>query len=147
MTPINLIHCLAKNISEVVKDYKFIAEGQEDKKVAVYEQYMPRSNFEEDTFIPCVTVALDSVEPFDKFWRSANVVITIGVFGGYKEDGWRDLLNLAEHISQFLYRTPLLDGDKFPRAGEIVFQVQEDQPEPFYFGHIAARFLCATPQI
>ena len=144
MTPSRLIHFLAEEIREAVKDYKLIAEMQADKKVTVYEQYMPKDRFEVDTFYPCITVFLQSVE--DEGEDSiATVLLRIGVFGGWAEDGWRDLLNIAERLRQHLIMKPIIGGE-FQRVSPMAFEPLSVQPEPFFYGNLAARYMIGTPR-
>ena len=161
MTPINLISTMAKNLREVVKDYKFIAELQNPKPVTVYEQYLPTDRFEDDTFYPLIIVTCRQVDFISAKQakyngeRIATLILTLGVYGGDKDDGWRDLFNMAERITQFLatapilpenyfFNRPVLEGkfvlEKFP-----VFEPLAEQPEPFYFGNILTQYQLAAP--
>jgi len=124
-----------------VKNYKFIAEYQPDKKVTVYAQYMPSDEFEDDTFYPCVVVTLRGVGD-DGVDSLAAVTITLGVYGGERQDGWRDLLNLHETIRQYLLKTSVV-ADKYPREYPVLFEVLENQPTPFYYAKIDAQFRIA----
>ena len=146
MTPIILIHELAKEISAVVKNYTFIAELQNPKPVTVYEQYLPTDRFEDDTFYPLVIVSCRQVEVLDKQFRRATLILTLGVYGGDKDEGWRDLFNMAERITQFLITTPII-GNKFPLDTAPTFEPLSEQPEPFFFGNILVRYQIPTPQI
>lgn len=145
MTPIFLIHDLAEEIKKVVSDYDLIAELQPMKHVTVYEQFIPTDQFEVDTFYPLVTVTLFQVEVVERF-RVATMFITIGVYDGDREDGWRDLFNIAERISQHLISTPIL-ANKFPLDTYPVFEPQLESPTPFYYGNIVVKYQVATPQI
>ena len=141
MTAIFLIQELAKAIREVVKDYKFVAELQPDKKVTVYEQYLPSDRFEQDSFYPLVVVSVDSVE-VEKFDRIATVVIQVSTFGGEDEDGfrgWQDMFNMAERITQFIDATPIL-ANKFSLHKKTAFTPQETQPFPFFNGFIVCEY-------
>ncbi len=149
MTAIYLIKAVAEAVREVVKDFELIAELQPPKPVTVYEQYLPTDRFEDDTFYPLVIVSCRNIE-FDadtKFDgdRVATILLTIGVYGGDKEDGWRDLFNLAERISQFLFSTPILDK-KFLLDFQPEFEPLPEQPEPFYFGNILVKYKLGTPR-
>ena len=146
MTPIFLIESLAAEVGEELKDFKLIAENQPDKKVTIYKQLMPLDHFESDTFYPNVTISIQAVESINYQERAATVLFTIGVYKGDKDDGWRDLFNLAERISQYLYKRPAV-ANRFPRTGDILFALQADEVDPFYFGNIYAKFKVATPQI
>ena len=145
MTPIYLVKGMAAELREVLKDYELIAEGQADKKVSVYEMYLPTGNFEGDTFYPAVTVTLRRVE--DDFKDTvAEILIVIGVFGGYDNAGWQDLLNIAERIRQFLMTRRII-SDQFQLIAPPMFEpVFPDEPSPFYFGQMSVKYLVATPR-
>ena len=152
MTPINLIFSLAAELREATKDYKLLAERQADKKISVYEQYIPTANFESDTFYPLILVQLRSVED-DGENSTATVVITIGTYGGENLSGWRDMLNIAERIRQYLLTHPMI-GEKFQYIGPIAFEPviglenpTTGRPEPFSFGNIAVRYRIGTPRL
>lgn len=144
MTPIILLDELTAALEKVLAGYKMIAELQPPKPVTVYKQYMPVDEFENETFYPAVTVQIRSVED-DGGETVATVLITIGVFGGHKTDGWRDLLNIAEHIRQFLLENPII-AKKFPLKMPAAFELLAEQPEPFYFGNLAVRYVVGTPR-
>ena len=161
MTSAVLVASLAKEIREITKNYEFVAEYQPNKKITVYEQYMPLENFERDTFYPLVLVALQRVSSSRKEQRStAEIGLTLGVYGGEEfpngepreletgwleyGDGWRDLLNLAEHIRQHLLKTPII-AENFLLVDEIEFVPVEPQPVPFFVGGMVLTYEIATP--
>ena len=149
MTAIYLIKAMAEAVRSVVKDFKLIAELQPMKPVTVYEQYLPADKFEDDTFYPLVIVSCRNIEYEGEHRfggdRIATILLTIGVYGGDKEDGWRDLFNIAERISQYLFTTPTL-ADKFPLDTLPEFEPIPEQPEPFYFGNILVKYKLAMPR-
>lgn len=143
MTPINLISDLARELRGVVKSYNLIAELQNKKPVTVYEEILPTANFEDDTFFPLMVVNLQSVEDGGE-GSFAIVEITFGVFGGYKEDGWRDLLNIMEHTRQYLLTHKLIGG-KFYLQLPSATEFPDFQPEPFFEGRMTLKYTIGQP--
>ena len=161
MTPAVLVAKLAKEIREITKNYDFVAEYQPNKSVSVYEQYLPLEKFEQDTYYPLVLVALQRVVSNRKEQIStAEIGLTIGVYGGEENpngeprelqtgwleygDGWRDLLNLAEHIRQHLLKNPII-AEQFYLVDEIEFVPIDPQPVPFFIGGMVLTYEVATP--
>lgn len=146
MIPKNLVHALAQDISLCVNDYKFVAELQPPKKVSVYEQYLPRERFEQDSYYPLVIVSCRQVEAVDRETRLATMLLTLGVYGGDDLEGWEDLFNMAERISHFLIVNPII-AKRYPRETLPIFEPLADQPVPFYFGNIVLKYAVAMPQL
>ena len=143
MTLQDLTHSLAKELRAVLRNYKCIAEGQADKRVTVYEQYMPSDYFEEDSYYPCVIVSFSEMED-GEVDSVATYIISVGVFGGYKDDGWRDLFNIAESIRQYLLKDSVI-CERYVVERPIAYEVLETQPEPFYWGRFGVEI--RIPQI
>ena len=145
MTAIFLVKALAEAMRKVVKDFELIAELQPMKPVTVYEQYLPTENFNVDTFYPLLIVSCNGIE-YEGGDRVAVMQISVGVFGGYEDDGWRDLFNISERIMDFLYVTPILAG-RYPMRAYPVFEPEVEQPRPFYYGYITLKYDLAAPRI
>lgn len=146
MTPIFLITNLTESLREVVKSYELLAENQPNKKVSVYAHDLPHGKFAEDTFYPCVIVTLLSVEDTETD-TVATVQFTICTYAGEMGSDWRDMLNIAERIRQFLRTTDILT-EKYIREYPIGFEPVNlmDQPSPFILGRMACRFRISSPQ-
>lgn len=161
MTPLRLIETLAKEIRRETSNFTLQAEYQPDKKVAVYEGYIPVENFNNETYFPFIVVEVAGVEDGEDY-SVATIRIILAVYGGenakygggrelksgFKDygDGWRDLMNLAEVLRQYFMRLP--DGfvDKtFRLIKPVAFVPRPDQPIPFYYGEMVAQFEVGHP--
>lgn len=138
MTALNLVQALAQEIRAEVAEYTCIAEYQADKKVTVYEQVMPSDEFADDSYYPCVIISLKDYED-DVAESWADVIISIGVYGGERQDGWRDLFNISETVRQYLNRQEVV-GQKFCREYPISYELLDSQPVPFYYGRFGVSF-------
>ena len=146
MTPLILIETLAKNLRELFNGKDFATEYQGDKQLQIFEHDLPRGDFENNIFFPCVIVTLKSVE--DEGDDSiATVAFTIGTYSDNLGNDYRDMFNIAEKIRQFLLTNPILDG-LFYLQMPIAFEpITPEQPEPFVFGIIAVRYTIGTPRV
>ena len=162
MTPSELLHELTLGIKIATSNFTFQAEYQRDKKVSVYEGYIPKEMFETQTFLPMIGIELRGVEDTDD-GSIAMVGIMFAVYGGenakygdgrelpnsrFKDygDGIRDLHNLAETVRQYLLGLPSrILAEKFPLILPLVYSPQPDQPIPFFFGDMIAQFELGQP--
>lgn len=146
MTPINLIKALARALREELKGFKLSAEYQPDKKIRVYEQIMPQTHANDDTFFPNVVVYLVRIDE-DGTDSIATVNFSIEVYGGEDESGWQDLFNIAERIRQFVLTHPTIEN--FPLAEGSYFAPvpPNEQPEPHFFFDCIVRYRIATPRV
>ena len=147
MTPINLIKALARELREVLKGVKYEADYQASKEIRVYEQIMPRTQANDDTFFPNVVIHLVRVDE-DGEDSIATVNLSIAVYGGEDEQGWQDLFNIAEKVRQFVLTHPTIGG-KFPLKEGLYFAPvpPAEQPEPFFYFDCIARYRIATPRV
>ena len=161
MTPSSLVHELAEGLKVALANFELQAEYQRDKKVSVYESYVPLENFNNETFLPMISVELRGVEDTSE-GSFATVGMIIGIYGGenakygsgrnllngFKDfgDGYRDLNNIAETIRQYLLGLPsrILAG-KFPLVLPLTYAPQPDQPLPFFYGELVAQFEIGQP--
>jgi len=146
MTPLILVETLADNLRKLLQDKTAMTEYQGEKAIQVFEHDIPRGDFENNAFYPCVIVTLKNVE--DEGDNSfATVALTVGAYSDDTGNDWRDMLNIAEKIRQFLLTNPIL-SKRFRLELPIAFEpITTEQPEPFVFGIIAARYLVATPRL
>ena len=146
MTPLILIETLADELRKLLQDKTAMTEYQGEKAIQIFEHDIPRGDFENNAFYPCVIVTLKNIE--DEGDNSyATVALTIGTFSDDTGNDWRDMFNIAEKIRQFLLTHPFI-GKRYRLTFPIAFEpVSPDEPEPFVFGIIAARYLIATPRI
>lgn len=148
MTPLILVETLAEKIQGVLKNMNLAAEYQPNKPVQVFLHDLPRGEFENTTYYPCVIVTLKSVED-DGDDSIATVTLTIGAYSDNLGNDWRDMFNIAEKIRQFILLNPIL-GDFFPLIKPVAFEplVAESQDaDPFVFGIIAVRYKVASPKV
>ena len=147
MTPTNLIKALARELREVLKGFKLLAEYQADRKVRVYEQIMPLAEQKDDTFFP--NVLIDLVQIDENGTDSIAIInLNIAVYAGENEEGWQDLLNIMERIRQFILTHPIID-EKFPLEMPATFvpRPPAEQPEPFFYCDCIVRYRLATPRV
>ena len=147
MTPLILIETLVKNLQEVLKNQVLAAEYQPDRQVQVFAHDLPRGDFENNTFYPCVIVTLKSVE--DEGDNSiATVTLTVGAYSDDIGNDWRDMFNIAEKIRQFILTHPII-GNFFPLVEPVAFEpitAEVKDSDPFVFGIIAVRYKVASPK-
>lgn len=162
MTPSNLITSLAAELRQATANFTLQAEYQADKKVSVYEGYIPADSFENETFLPMIVVELRGVEDTNE-GSTATVGLMFAVYGGENArygggrerpntqfldygDGWRDLLNLAECVRQHLLKLPsrILDN-QFQLNLPAYFVPEQSQPAPFFYGDMILTFTIGQP--
>ena len=161
MTPLELVQELAETLRKATANFIFQAEYQADKKVTVYEGYMPQENFQNETFLPFIAVELRGVEDTDD-GSFATIGMMFAVYGGenakygggrqlkngFKDygDGWKDLCNLVETVRQCLLKLPnRILAEKFPLVLPLIYVPQADQPVPFYYCDMVATFEIGQP--
>lgn len=133
MIPARLIEALAEEIRDATKDYVLKAEGQQDKKVAVYCQHIPDEDFLSDTYYPLVIVSVQNVVDGDDGISTATIGLTVGVYGEDKE-AWMDLLSIMERIRQRICSNRVI-ARKYPLEFPTKWETIENQPYPFWFGY------------
>lgn len=162
MTPAMLIKTLSEGLRKATANFVLQAEYQRDKKISVYEGYMPEENFHNETFLPMIVVELRGVVDTDE-GSFATVGLAFAVYGGENAkygggrerpnnrfndygDGWRDLMNLVETVRQYLLGLPNRRlGEQFPIVLPIEYAPQESQPIPFYYGDMVITFEIGQP--
>lgn len=143
MTPLNLIKSLAEELREATKNYKFVAQYQPSKKVAVYVQNVPLEEFENNSFYPLIAVEFLSVED-DVDVSIASVLITVGTFNGENSEGYIDHLNLLEEVRQYLLKHPII-GKKFSAIIPMYTGLVEKRSEDFMYSNIFLQYKVASP--
>ena len=104
------------------------------RKVNVYEQYIPKDLYQNETYYPCVVV--EWLETRDKFRGEeiesvADIGLSCGVFAK-EADGWKDAFHLMELIRQRLLSVRTI-AQRFRLSDESMWQSERNQPEPFFF--------------
>lgn len=161
MTAADLVSTLANELRQATEHFIFQAEYQKDKKVSIYEGYVPSANFTNETFLPMITVEFRGLDDTDE-GATLTAGLMLAVYGGenakyddgrerkgefFKDygDGWRDLINLAETVRQYLWTRPdRYLADKY-KLVNLVFVPQPDPPEPFFYGDMVLTFYTAQP--
>lgn len=144
MTPLNLIEALAAELKEATAHFKFIAEGQEPKKVSVYVQGVPRDEFQVDSFYPLICVELMSVEDTNEA-TVVSVLVTLGCYCGERRgDFWREHLNLLEEVREFLAGHRVIGRTAILQL-PVYHGVVEEQSESFIFSNSFAQYLIPQP--
>ena len=148
MTPLILVESLVKNLQDVLKNMNLAAEYQPDKPVQVFAHDLPRGDFENTSYYPCVIVTLKSVED-DGDDSIATVTLTIGAYSNDLGNDWRDMFNIAEKIRQFILLNPVIENF-FPLVKPVAFEplvAESQEADPFVFGIIAVRYKVANPKV
>lgn len=147
MTPERCLRILTDEVKSAVKNFRMRAEYQSDKAVTVYEQYLPKSNFKQDTYYPLVLTEITDVTDNSEF-SAVNFVITVGVYGGEddNERGYEDMLHLAEEIRQRLLQRPIL-GDAMLFDFPLHTQIEPNQPVPFFFCYLDCQYRIMRPTV
>lgn len=140
MTPEHLLKIMADELRSVADNFTFEAEYQRERKVRVYEQILPKSNFASDTYYPLVLAEINAVE--DNAEDSyIYFTISVGVYCGEDDNakGYLDLLNLAEAIRQHLLRTPVI-GQAMVFDFPLTLEVEPNQPYPFAYCYVNCQY-------
>ena len=142
MTATDLVTAVADEIRRATANVKLPLEhhGSADMKlvpvvpVNVYEGYLPREAFNDDSYYPLVMVEwLATADELDgsNAKSTATIGLNIGVFAA-ESWGWKDALHLTEVVRQHLLTNRLV-AQKFRLFGETSWEVPPDQPLPFFF--------------
>lgn len=136
MTPLILLRKLALELRAVVEKYQLVAQNQNPKKVSVYLQTIPESQFQDDSFYPLVLVEFLGAD-HDIEYSTAEVLITIGTYDGERTD-LIDHFNLITEIQNYLLEHRLL--------GEFILELPlslgmvEKTSDNFTFSQIFATY-------
>lgn len=148
MTPSNLLSALQGAIKESVTNYRMEAENQADKPVSVYLQHLPDEAFADDTYYPFVLLTVQKTQDSDAQGEMEASTATIGIMVatyGSGKDAWQDLINLTEHIRQYLlsYRTL---AKRHRLILPLKWNIPEVQPYPFWHSYGTAEYTIGQPQ-
>lgn len=146
MTTTDLVEAVANEIRDGLKGMRLPIEHHCDdgtqfdfpqpflKPVTVYEQFLPRDAFNDDTYYPLVLVEwLGTNDTLDG--RDAKSIATIGLsMGTFAAEtyGWKDALHLTEVIRHRLL-THRTVGKKFHLTDDAGWEVAQEQPLPFFY--------------
>ena len=154
MTPTLLVTSLAAEIRLATSTLRLPIEYHDSadeissrREVQIFEQYIPRDLFENNTYFPCVVI--EGLETHDQLRgediRSvATVGLSFGVFAK-EQDGWQDCFHLMEVVRQRLLSVRTL-ADRFRLGDEVTWEIGKNQPAPFFFGYAELEYAIYLPQ-
>lgn len=139
MTVTDLVTAVADEVRQATANVKLPLEhhNSTDAKlvpVNVYEGFLPREAFNDDSYYPLVMVEwLATSDELDgsNAKSTATIGLNIGVFAA-ENWGWKDALHLTEVVRQRLLSHRLL-AQKFRLLDNANWEVPPDQPLPFFF--------------
>ena len=150
MTPVELVLSLKQEIEDAVKDYRLLAENQEDRGITVYAQHIRDEIFDdrEGRYYPLIIVSLqeerDNIGESGREASMATVGLTFGIFAEDK-DGWMDLLNIMETVRQRILTNRTV-ANRHRLVEAVEWKAIEAQPYPFWFGYGTLKYSIAQPQ-
>lgn len=141
MTIVEVMDTLADFIRETVRDYNTVQAAGE-LPIDVYAGYPPiQSRAQEKRSFIWVFI------PEFKEKEGESTVTVDFVFSIYdedREDGWRHLANLMEHVRQAIHKTPCVKGRAL-RSFPIEGQIPDAQPFPQWEGTLRAAYIVGQP--
>lgn len=149
MTINNLLEELSIEICDATKNFKLEREyhtvsGENFRPIKIFTQYIPTDLFEAEDYFPCVTVELIELRDILQGKSLATISISCGVFA--KEfDAYRDAFTLLQIIRHRLL-TKRTIAEKFRLTDEMVWQMPNQQPTPFFFVYGEAVYETFQPQ-
>lgn len=150
MTHIHLIQALASELKELLSHVKmpteYAAEPTADNFIAVniFEQYLPKNLFEETTYFPFVLVEWLETQDNLKEGSTAQIGLTFGTYA-LEENGWIDAFYLMELVRERLLSKRLI-ANRFRLADEVQWQIESDQPSPFFILYASLNYQLFLPQ-
>lgn len=152
MTATDLVEAVANEIRDAVANLKLPLEHQStaDFKlvpVNVYEQFLPREAFNDDSYYPLVLVEwLGTNDEFGATAKStSNIGLSMGVFAA-ENWGWKDALHLTEVIRHRIL-THRTVGKKFRLTDDAGWEVSTEQPLPFFYTYATLTYQMFQPEI
>ncbi len=143
MTLVETMENLAEFLRETVSEYS--SEQPSGKKpVAVYAGYPPVAISSEEGPSFIYALATDFTDAQEDPYGTVKVEIGFSVYDENKEDGWRSLFNLMEHVRQALLKHRCIAGRSslvLPLKGAV----SDSQPFPQWEGKITASYTIGQP--
>lgn len=157
MTATELVEAVAAEIRDAVSNLKLPLEhhGGDGSNydearnflgpVNVYEQFLPREAFNDDSYYPLVLVEwLGTNDEFGAAAKSTtNIGLSMGVFAA-ENWGWKDALHLTELIRHRLL-TRRVVGKKFRLTDDAGWEVAQEQPLPFFYTYATLTYQMFQP--
>jgi len=139
MTATDLVTALADELRRATANVKLPFEHHDAESlklvpVNVYEQFLPREAFNDDSYYPLILVEwLATADELNgtSAKSEATVGLSLGVFAG-ESWGWKDALHLTEVVRQHLLSHRVI-GQKFRLQGDVNWEVSQEQPQPFFY--------------
>lgn len=152
MTATDLVEAVANEIRDAVANLKLPLEHQStaDFKlvpVNVYEQFLPREAFNDDTYYPLVLVEwLGTNDELNGTGANStsNIGLSMGVFAA-ENWGWKDALHLTEVIRHRIL-TRRVVGKKFRLTDDVGWEVSTEQPLPFFYTYATLSYMNFLPE-
>lgn len=149
MIAVELVSAVANEIRDAVKDTKLPLEhhGEADlilKPVTVYEGFLSRDAFNDDSYYPLVLVEwLSTADEFAPVKSTSTIGLSMGVFAA-ESWGFKDAYHLTELIRHRLL-THRVIGKKFRLTDSASWEVATDQPLPFFYTYATLTYQTFQP--
>ena len=151
MTATDLVTALADSLRQATANVKLPLEHQSSEdvelvRVNVYEGFLPRDAFNEDSHWPFILVEWFSTED-ELVGAGAKSISTIGLSMGVNAPeswSWKDALHLVEFVRHHLLTNRLI-GKKFRLVGDVNWEVSPEQPLPFFYTYATLTYATFQP--
>ena len=152
MTATDLVTALADSLRQATANVKLPLEHQSSEdvelvRVNVYEGFLPRDAFNEDSHWPFILVEWFSTED-ELVGAGAKSISTIGLSMGVNAPeswSWKDALHLVEFVRHHLLTNRLI-GKKFRLVGDVNWEVSPEQPLPFFIVYGVLQYSTFQPE-
>jgi len=152
MTATDLVTAVADEIKRATANVKLPLEhhssaGVQLVPVNVYEQFLPRTEFNDDSYWPFVLVEWFSTED-ELDGAGAKSTSTVGISMGVNAPeswGWKDALHLSEVVRYHLLTNRVV-GKKFRLQGDVSWEVSPEQPLPFFIVYGVLQYSMFQPE-
>lgn len=158
MTATDLVEAVADEIRDAVKNLKLPIEhhGGDGSKfdeaqpflkpVTVYEGFLPREFFNDDSYYPLVLVEwLGTNDELNGVGAksTSNIGLSMGVYAA-ESWGWKDALHLTELIRHRILTNRVV-GKKFNLTDDVGWEVAPEQPLPFFYTYATLTYQMFQP--
>lgn len=151
MTATDLVTAVADEIRLAAANVKLPIEHHSASEIKlvpvnVYEQFLPREAFNDDSYYPLVLVEwLATEDELDGAGAKSisTVGLSLGVFAA-ESWGWKDSLHLTELVRHHLLTNRVV-GKKFRLQGDVNWEVSQEQPLPFFYTYATLTYSTFQP--
>lgn len=152
MTATELVTALAAELRVLLRDVKFPPEHQSSQDVRlvpvnVYEGFLPKDAFNDDSYYPLVVVEwLSTADELDGSHARTTMTaaLSMGVFAP-EAYAWKDAYHLTQVVRHHLLTHRLLAG-KFRLIDSANWEVAPDQPSPFFYTYATLTYQSLQPE-